>query len=201
MSKDNETFAKIVKRVRKECNSYPLPNAAGEKLKLVREMDDAHRRDIAAKDEEIARWREKALHEGAVAEALRSEYACLQGVVKGATVTEGNLRAEIVRLCECLREATEWACGNHDESCGDCVAHGGDTPCKCEKWRKALEEGGAEDGANNLLALVKNLANALNASCECHLPCDGCEMADESKFDCPEKAYRALVAKAREACK
>lgn len=51
--------------------------------------------------------------------------------------------AEIARLRECLREATEWACGNPDESCEECVAHGGDTPCKCEKWRKAME-GGAE---------------------------------------------------------
>lgn len=51
--------------------------------------------------------------------------------------------AEIARLRECLREATEWACGNPDESCEECVSHGGDTPCKCEKWRKAME-GGAE---------------------------------------------------------
>lgn len=49
--------------------------------------------------------------------------------------------AEIARLRECLREAVEWSCGNPDESCEDCVAHGGDTPCKCEKWRKALEGG------------------------------------------------------------
>lgn len=49
--------------------------------------------------------------------------------------------AEIAELRECLREAAEWACGNPDEACEDCVAHGGDTPCKCEKWRKALEGG------------------------------------------------------------
>lgn len=48
---------------------------------------------------------------------------------------------EIARLRECLREATEWSCGNPDESCEDCAAHGGDTPCKCEKWRKALDGG------------------------------------------------------------
>ena len=49
--------------------------------------------------------------------------------------------AEIGKLRECLREAVEWACGNPNENCTDCVAHGGDTPCKCETWRKMLEGG------------------------------------------------------------
>ena len=49
--------------------------------------------------------------------------------------------AEIGKLRECLREAVEWSCGNPDENCKDCVAHGGDTPCKCETWRKMLEGG------------------------------------------------------------
>lgn len=53
--------------------------------------------------------------------------------------------AEIAELRECLREAVEWSCGNPDEACEDCVAHGGDTPCKCEKWRNVLEAtGGVE---------------------------------------------------------
>ena len=49
-----------------------------------------------------------------------------------------------------------------------------------------------------LRALVGELAQSLDASCDCHSHCDGCKMADESKFDCPDKAWRALVAKARE---
>lgn len=53
----NETIGgiveEIVKRVRRECNSYPIPNAAGEKLQLVREIDDAHNREMAAKDAQI----------------------------------------------------------------------------------------------------------------------------------------------------
>lgn len=52
MENENETVAEIVKRVRRECNSYPLPNAAGEMLKLVREIEAAHRREIAVKDGE-----------------------------------------------------------------------------------------------------------------------------------------------------
>ena len=44
---ENETVADIVKRVRRDCNSYPLPTAAAEMLKLVREMDAAHQREVA----------------------------------------------------------------------------------------------------------------------------------------------------------
>ena len=42
-----ETIADIVERVRRDCNSYPLPTAAAEMLKLVREMDAAHQREVA----------------------------------------------------------------------------------------------------------------------------------------------------------
>ena len=47
MASENETIADIVKRVRRDCNSYPLPTAAAEMLKLVREMDAAHKREVA----------------------------------------------------------------------------------------------------------------------------------------------------------
>ena len=57
MTNDNKTVAEIVKQVRRECNSLPLPNAAGEKLTLVREINDAHTREMAAKDAEIERLR------------------------------------------------------------------------------------------------------------------------------------------------
>lgn len=43
MTSDNKMVADIVKRVRRECNSYPLPIAAAEMLKLVREIDTAHK--------------------------------------------------------------------------------------------------------------------------------------------------------------
>ena len=42
---ENETVADIVKRVRRDCNSYPLPTAAAEMLKLVREVEAAHKRE------------------------------------------------------------------------------------------------------------------------------------------------------------
>ena len=47
MESENETVADIVKRVRRDCNSYPLPTAAAEMIKLVREMDAAHQREVA----------------------------------------------------------------------------------------------------------------------------------------------------------
>ena len=80
MTSENETVADIVKRVRRDCNSYPLPTAAAEMLKLVREMDAAHQREVAElrecleqaygdkigtytmKGNEVERWR-KALRE------------------------------------------------------------------------------------------------------------------------------------------
>ena len=44
---ENGTVADIAKRVRRDCNSYPLPTAAAEMLKLVQEMDAAHQREVA----------------------------------------------------------------------------------------------------------------------------------------------------------
>ena len=52
MTRENETVSDIVKRVRRDCNSYPLPTAAAEMLKLVREMDAAHQREVA----ELKHW-------------------------------------------------------------------------------------------------------------------------------------------------
>ena len=43
----HDTISDIVERVRRDCNSYPLPTAAAEMLKLVREMDAAHQREVA----------------------------------------------------------------------------------------------------------------------------------------------------------
>lgn len=48
MATTNATVAEIVKRVRRECNSYPLPNAAGEMLRLVRDVEAAHKREVEA---------------------------------------------------------------------------------------------------------------------------------------------------------
>ena len=57
MASENETIADIVKRVLRDCNSYPLPTAAAEMLKLVREMDAAHQREVAELREDNARLR------------------------------------------------------------------------------------------------------------------------------------------------
>ena len=59
MSNKQETIADIVKRVRRDCNSYPLPTAAAEMLKLVREVEAAHKREVAKLEHWIksaARW-------------------------------------------------------------------------------------------------------------------------------------------------
>lgn len=46
MLSKNKTVAEIVKQVRRECNSYPLPANAAEMLRLVREIKTAHEREI-----------------------------------------------------------------------------------------------------------------------------------------------------------
>ena len=46
MASENETVSDVVKRVRRDCNSYPLPTGAAEMLKLVREIEAAHRREV-----------------------------------------------------------------------------------------------------------------------------------------------------------
>ena len=59
MSNKQETIADIVKRVRRDCNSYPLPTAAAEMLNLVREVEAAHKREVAKLEHWIksaARW-------------------------------------------------------------------------------------------------------------------------------------------------
>ena len=47
MASEKETVSDIVKRVRRDCNSYPLPTAAAEMLKLVREIEASHQREVA----------------------------------------------------------------------------------------------------------------------------------------------------------
>lgn len=57
MTSENETVSDIVKRVRRDCNSYPLPTAAAEMLRLVREMDAAHQREVAELKKELDEWK------------------------------------------------------------------------------------------------------------------------------------------------
>lgn len=66
MSNENhDTISDIVKRVRRDCNSYPLPTAAAEMLKLVREIDAAHKRELEDASEPVG-------NAAAMREALRT---------------------------------------------------------------------------------------------------------------------------------
>ena len=97
-SSKHETVANIVKRVRRDCNSYPLPTAAAEMLKLVREIDAAHQREVA---ELKSKMNDVVLEN----ESLRD-----------ACGTCGAKR-EVAELRECLREAVTEVC-NRLEKCG-----------------------------------------------------------------------------------
>ena len=100
MASDNETVAEIVKRVRRDCNSYPLPNAAGEKLKLIREIDDAHKREMAD---------EKRISD-AVVQSLRDKKLEMAGEIAAK-------EAEIVRLRELVSELLNKLVINHCIGC------------------------------------------------------------------------------------
>ena len=67
-----------------------------------------------------------------------NEFAAIESGTVADRIEAAHGR-EVAELRECLKEAIEWSCGNPGDACEDCVAHGGDTPCKCEKWRKAQE--------------------------------------------------------------
>lgn len=107
----NETVEEIVKRVRRECNSYPLTTAAAEMMKLVREFQAAHEREIAAKDGD-----RKGLLKAN--ESLASDNTRLRGELAAKD-------GEIAELRECLKEAVFVMQTLFDK--------------QMPKWRKALE--------------------------------------------------------------
>lgn len=104
-----------------------------------------------------------------------------------------------------LRQSAD-AMEREGNKCGDCAKFGndcnagdvdGNEDCRaCDKF--ISKETAAKDAENEKLRkLVKELTDMLNASCDCHRPCHGCDMANKSKFDCFEKKQRALIARAR----
>ena len=132
MASENETVAEIVKRVRRKCNSYPLPTAAAEMLKLVRDIEAAHKREVAELNE-----------------AIESNLRVHKAAERADFDKKIELNGEIVRrdiviaeLRECLEEATSIRCQEcfHSDH-GRCDDH--DINCMARKWRKALE--GAKD--------------------------------------------------------
>lgn len=132
MANDNETVAEIVKRVRRECNSLPLPNAAGDKLKLVREIDAAHKRELAEKDAEIEKLNEKlTLHdcwadeECEDADAARAcaelEAEELRDRIANLEAENASIRALVGEMSDALLEMNDWGClvcaSRHNSDC------------------------------------------------------------------------------------
>ena len=148
MASENETVEDIVKRVNRDCNSYPLPTAVAEMLKLVREMDAAHQREIAElkrqrkealaiasdidKCASIERHTDAMLKKNEVIVGLRKEVAELTAIINAECRSR-----EVYELRECLKEAIREKCPFTRMSC----KHG--EPCDYEcgtfKWRKALK--------------------------------------------------------------
>ena len=122
MASENETIADIVKRVLRDCNSYPLPTAAAEMLKLVREMDAAHKREVAELKSKM------------------NDVVCENEALRDACGTCGAKRY-VAELRECLKEAIREKCPFTRMSC----KHGEpcDYECGTVKWRNALRNEGS----------------------------------------------------------
>ena len=136
MANDNKTFAEIVKSVRRECNSYPLPNAAGEKLKLVREMEDAHNREIdAIAAQKTAEAHEAFVKNAELAEAIAAKDRQLEAASADAEAADAEidrwrkqaleedaaanaLREENTKLRALVGELAECLYGNPCTGCG-----------------------------------------------------------------------------------
>lgn len=123
MASENETVEDIVKRVRRDCNSYPLPTAADKMLKLVREMDAAHQREIA----ELKRQLKEALAIASDIDKCASIERHTDAMLKKNGVIVG-LRKEVAELRECLEQA-------YGDKIGTYAMKGNEV----ERWRKALK--------------------------------------------------------------
>lgn len=133
MASDNKTVAEIAKRVRRECNSYPLPTAAAEMLKLVRELEAAHRREVDSLNFKLM--------------TAKSEQKTAANVIIEQTNKVEKLEREVADLRECLRIIRDNLLAHTIKSeDGKYVNNGAflsEEFVDDERWRKALE--GAKD--------------------------------------------------------
>ena len=134
MATDNETVAEIVKRVRRECSSYPLPTASAEMLKLVREFETAHKREVDAilKDrDDMYKSEQETI---AKTNAWFEEYQ--------------TLKREVAELRKCLNRAVNIICGKCYDKVRARCARGEMKDCEVKELRKALE-GAKHDSASS----------------------------------------------------
>ena len=113
MTSENDTVADIAKRVRRDCSSYPLPTAAAEMLKLVREMDAAHQREVA----ELKRQRKEALAIASDIDKCASIERHTDAMLKKNEVIVG-LRKEVAELTAIINAECR--------KCGECAKFGKD---------------------------------------------------------------------------
>ena len=96
MSNDNETVEQVLERMTRgmgyDC-SVECQLLESDVVEYADRILAAHNREVAAKDAEI--------------ENLKKENASLRVIVSGATVADGNLREEIERLREIVKELAD----------------------------------------------------------------------------------------------
>ena len=175
MASENETVEDIVKRVNRDCNSYPLPTAAAEMLKLVREMDAAHQREIA----ELKRQRKEALAIASDIDKCASIERHTDAMLKKNEVIVG-LRKEVAELTAIINAECR-KCGECEKFGKDCTAgdvDGAEDNRACEKFvsrevselRECLKE-----------TMVDAVAEYKNNSCFRNVKCGEIERCDTCK--------------------
>ena len=102
MESENETVSDIVKRVRRDCNSYPLPTAADKMLKLVREIEAAHKREVAELERKVSELRECLKETMADAVAEYKNNSCFRNVKCGEIERCGTCK--VMKWRKALRE-------------------------------------------------------------------------------------------------
>ena len=100
MANDNETVEHVAlsdrplaEQLRIIRGNYSIGSGEFDALDEAADVVECHQRDIAEKDAEI--------------EDLKKENASLRVIVSGATVADGNLREEIERLREIVKELAD----------------------------------------------------------------------------------------------
>ena len=124
MSKDNETVEQVLERMTigmgSDC-SVECQLLESDVVEYADRILTAHNREMAAKDRqleaasadaeaadaEIDSLRNKIAAKDAEIEDLKKENARLRVIVSGATVADGNLREEIERLREIVKELAD----------------------------------------------------------------------------------------------
>ena len=114
MANDNETVGQaalsdlpLAEQLRIIRGNYSIGSGEFDALDEAADVVECHQREIEAKDRQLESASADAEAKDAEIENLKKENARLRVIVSGATVADGNLREEIERLREIVKELAD----------------------------------------------------------------------------------------------